>query len=214
MRISLATQMILTHESGVAATPDPLGGSAYLETLTNQLEEAAMAYIERINGMGSGSMLDGMLEAIGNGYIESEIAQASYRYQQRVETGDYTIVGVNDEYSDEAGSAGSLELFEFDYAEEERQIERLTTVRRESKRGRSIGGAARNCENGQGRRESDAGHFERGWGWGYRGRDNGGVAGGVGRVRGSGGVLDVCARWLGYIGYPGAGQRDLYDRRD
>ena len=130
MRISLATQMILAHESGVAATPDPLGGSAYLETLTNQLEEAAMAYIERIDGMGNGSMLDGMLEAIGNGYIESEIAQASYRYQQRVETGDYTIVGVNDEYSDEAGSAGSLELFEFDYAEEERQIERLTTVRR------------------------------------------------------------------------------------
>ena len=129
MRISLATQMILAHESGVAATPDPMGGSAYLETLTNRLEEAAMAYIERIDGMGNGSMLDGMLEAVGSGYIESEIAQASYRYQQRVESGDYTIVGVNDEYRDEAASAGSLELFEFDYAEEERQIERLTTAR-------------------------------------------------------------------------------------
>ena len=129
MRISLATQMILAHESGVAATPDPLGGSAYLETLTNQLEEAAMAYIQRIDGMGNGSMLDGMLEAIGSGYIESEIARASYRYQQRVESGDYTIVGVNDEYSSDATNAGSLELFEFDYAEEERQIERLTTVR-------------------------------------------------------------------------------------
>ncbi len=129
MRISLATQMILAHESGVSATPDPLGGSAYLETLTNQLEEAAMAYIERIDAMGNGSMLDGMLEAIGSGYIESEIAQASYRYQQRVESGDYTIVGVNDEYSDDASNAGSLELFEFDYAEEERQIDRLTTVR-------------------------------------------------------------------------------------
>ena len=129
MRISLATQMILAHETGVAATPDPLGGSAYLESLTSQLEDAAMAHIERIDGMGNGSMLDGMLEAIGNGYIESEIAQASYRYQQRVESGDYTIVGVNDEYRDEAASAGSLELFEFDYAEEERQIERLTTAR-------------------------------------------------------------------------------------
>ena len=138
MRISLATQMILAHESGVASTPDPLGGSAYLETLTRQLEEAAMAYIERIDAMGNGSMLDGMLEAIGSGYIESEIAQASYRYQQRIETGDYTIVGVNDDYSDDASNAGSLELFEFDYAEEERQIERLTTVRQ----GRSESDAA------------------------------------------------------------------------
>ena len=129
MRISLATQMILAEESGVGATPDPLGGSAYLETLTNQLEEAAMAYIDRIDGMGNSSMLDGMLEAVSSGYIESEIAQASYRYQQRVESGDYTIVGVNDEYREEAASAGSLELFEFDYAEEERQIERLTTAR-------------------------------------------------------------------------------------
>ena len=130
MRISLATQMILAHESGVPATPDPLGGSAYLETLTNRLEEAAMAYIERIDGMGNGSMLDGMLEAVGSGYIESEIAQASYRYQQRVESGEYTIVGVNDEYRDEAASAGSLELFEFDREEEDRQIARLTSVRR------------------------------------------------------------------------------------
>ena len=138
MRISLATQMILAHESGVAATPDPLGGSAYLETLTNRLEEAAMAYIERIDGMGNGSMLDGMLEAVGSGYIESEIAQASYRYQQRVESGEYTIVGVNDEYRDEAASAGSLELFEFDQAEEDRQIARLASVRR----GRNDAGAA------------------------------------------------------------------------
>ena len=138
MRISLATQLILAHESGVAATPDPLGGSAYLETLTNRLEEAAMAYIERIDAMGNGSMLDGMLAAIGNGYIESEIAQASYRYQQRVESGDYTIVGVNDEYSGDDANAGDLELFEFDHAEEERQIERLTTARQ----GRSEADAA------------------------------------------------------------------------
>ena len=129
MRISLATQMILASESGVSATPDPLGGSAYLETLTNRLEEAAMAYIERIDAMGNGSMLDGTLEAVGSGYIESEIAQASYRYQQRVESGEYTIVGVNDEYRDEAASTGSLELFEFDHAEEERQIERLAAAR-------------------------------------------------------------------------------------
>ena len=130
MRISLATQMILANESGVAATPDPLGGAPYLETLTRQLEEAANAYIERIDEMGNGSMLDGMLEAVSNGYIESEIAHASYRYQQRVESGDYTIVGVNDEYREDATSAGSLELFEFDQGEEDRQIARLHDVRR------------------------------------------------------------------------------------
>ena len=138
MRVSLASQLILAHESGVAATPDPLGGSAYLETLTNELEGAALAYIERIDDMGQGSMRDGMLAAIANGYIESEIAQASYRYQQRVESGEYTIVGVNDEYAGDdadagggsAGTGGSLELFEFDYAEEERQLARLRAARR------------------------------------------------------------------------------------
>ena len=131
MRVSLASQLILAHESGVAATADPLGGSAYLETLTNDLEQAAMDYIERIDALGNGSMRDGMLAAIGSGYIESEIAQASYRYQQRVESGDYTIVGVNDAYRDEAAEAsGGLELFEFDYAEEERQLGRLTAARR------------------------------------------------------------------------------------
>ena len=137
MRVSLASQLILAHESGVAATPDPLGGSAYLETLTNELEGVAQAYIERIDEMGQGSMRDGMLAAIANGYIESEIAQASYRYQQRVESGEYTIVGVNDEYAGDgdgsgggAETGGSLELFEFDYAEEERQLARLRAARR------------------------------------------------------------------------------------
>ena len=110
-----------------------------------------MAYIERIDGMGNGSMLDGMLEAVGSGYIESEIAQASYRYQQRVESGDYTIVGVNDEYRDEAASAGSLELFEFDYAEEERQIERLTTARQARSEADAAAGPARHRQDGAGR---------------------------------------------------------------
>ena len=147
MRVSLASQLILAHESGVAATPDPLGGSAYLETLTNELEGAAQAYIERIDEMGQGSMRDGMLAAIANGYIESEIAQASYRYQQRVESREYTIVGVNDEYAGDDADAGggggagmgrSLELFEFDYAEEERQLARLRAARQ----GRSESDAA------------------------------------------------------------------------
>ena len=162
MRVSLASQLILAHESGVAATPDPLGGSAYLETLTNELEGAALAYIERIDDMGQGSMRDGMLAAIANGYIESEIAQASYRYQQRVESGEYTIVGVNDEYAGDgadagggggAGMGGSLELFEFDYAEEERQLARLRAARRSRSESdaaaarRAVAQAARDDDN-------------------------------------------------------------------
>ena len=132
MRVSLASQLILAHETGVAATPDPLGGSAYLETLTDQLAEAALSIISHIDDLGGGSMRDGMLAAIASGYIEREIAQASYRYQQRVETGDYTIIGVNDDYTADASGAasGELPLFEFDYAEEERQLARLSATRR------------------------------------------------------------------------------------
>ena len=132
MRVSLASQLILAHETGIAATPDPLGGSAYLEALTDQLAEAALSIINHIADLGGGSMRAGMLAAIASGYIEREIAQASYRYQQRVETGDYTIIGVNDDYAaDSTGAAsGELPLFQFDYAEEERQLARLSETRR------------------------------------------------------------------------------------
>lgn len=132
MRVSLASQLILAHETGVVATPDPLGGSAYLEALTDQLAEAALSIINHIADLGGGSMRAGMLAAIASGYIEREIAQASYRYQQRVETGDYTIIGVNDDYAaDPTGAAsGELPLFQFDYAEEERQLARLSETRR------------------------------------------------------------------------------------
>ena len=148
-----------------------------------------MAYIERIDGMGNGSMLDGMLEAIGSGYIESEIAQASYRYQQRVESGDYTIVGVNDEYSGDATNAGSLELFEFDYAEEERQIERLSTVRQS----RSEADAAASLRDIAKTARADGNlmppnpHRRRRRR--HRGRNHGRPPRPMGRVRGPGGVL-------------------------
>ena len=126
MRMSLATQLIIAHESGVANTVDPLGGSMFMESLTNTTEEKAWEYIRKVGELGGGSMLQGMLEAINTGYIEQEISRASYEYQRRIENREYVIVGVND-YQSEV--AQPLELFEFNPAEEERQKERLDRVK-------------------------------------------------------------------------------------
>ena len=126
MRMSLATQLIIAHESGAAATADPLGGSLFVETLTNDMESAALQYIERIDEMGAGSMRDGMLRAINSGYIEREIARTAYEYQRRIETGQQVIVGLN-QYQSE--SQQKLELFQFDPEEEEWQKARLAEAR-------------------------------------------------------------------------------------
>ena len=126
MRMSLATQLIIAHESGAAATADPLGGSLFVETLTNNVESAALEYIERIDDMGAGSMRDGMLRAITGGYIEREIARSAYEYQRRIESGQQVIVGLN-QYQSE--SQQKLELFQFDPEEEEWQKARLAEVR-------------------------------------------------------------------------------------
>ena len=126
MRMSLATQLILAHESGAAVTADPLGGSLFVETLTNDIENAAMEYIVRIDEMGAGSMRQGVLEAIGSGYIEREIARSAYEYQRRIESGRQVIVGLN-QYQSETQQ--KLELFQFDPEEEEWQKGRLAEVR-------------------------------------------------------------------------------------
>ena len=124
MRMSLATQLILSHESGVTKTVDPLAGSYFIESMTNNMEEAAWEYINKIETMGVGQspMKTGMLGAIDTGYIELEIARAAYEYQLRIESGDQVIVGLN-QYQSE--SKQKLELFEFDPEEEEWQRARL-----------------------------------------------------------------------------------------
>lgn len=133
MRMSLATQLILAHESGVASTVDPLGGSMFLESLTNSMEEAAWDYIKKIEDMGGGSLHDGMLQAIETGYIEQEIARSSYEYQQRIESSDQVVVGLN-QYQSENNQR--LELFEFDPEEEEWQKGRLAEVKKSRSQGR------------------------------------------------------------------------------
>jgi len=128
MRMSLATQLILSHESGVTTTVDPLAGSYFIESMTNDMEEAAWDYINRLEAMGSGQfpMKTGMLSAIDTGYIELEIARAAYEYQLRIESGDQVIVGLN-QYQSESNQ--KLELFEFDPEEEEWQKGRLAETR-------------------------------------------------------------------------------------
>ena len=127
MRMSLATQLIIAHESGVTNTVDPLGGSMFLESLTGSMEEKAWEYIKKIESLGDGSLRDGMLRAIHSGYIEQEIAQASYEYQRRIESSEQVIVGLNQYQS---GTTQSLDLFQFDPEEEEWQKTRLAEAKR------------------------------------------------------------------------------------
>jgi methylmalonyl-CoA mutase N-terminal domain/subunit len=88
-RLALRTQQIIAHESGVTHTADPLGGSYAIEQLTDEIEQGARAYIERIDALG------GTLNAIESNFIQNEIHNAAYEYQQKVERGEAVVVGVN-----------------------------------------------------------------------------------------------------------------------
>jgi methylmalonyl-CoA mutase N-terminal domain/subunit len=119
VRIALRTQQILAHESGVADTVDPLGGAYALEHLTTGIEDAAVAYLEKIDGLG------GAVAAIP--FMQQEIQEAAYRYQQEVETGARVVVGVNEFVVEEPSAP---HLFRPDQAVEARQAERLRELRR------------------------------------------------------------------------------------
>lgn len=96
VQIALRTQQVIAYESGVADTVDPLGGSYYLETLTNAIEERAREYLDKIEAIG------GMLKAIETGYIQKEIQESAYSYQRMVETKQQIIVGLNAFSQDQA----------------------------------------------------------------------------------------------------------------
>jgi methylmalonyl-CoA mutase N-terminal domain/subunit len=95
VEIALRTQQVIAYESGVANVIDPLGGSWFVEALTDKSEAAAEEYLTRIEEMGDGSILDGMLAGIEEGYFQREIADAAFRYQQLLEQGRKVMVGVN-----------------------------------------------------------------------------------------------------------------------
>jgi methylmalonyl-CoA mutase, N-terminal domain len=118
--VALRTQQIIAEESGVALTIDPLGGSYYLETLTNQMEAAALGYIEKIDAMG------GMIRAIDTGYPQREIAEAAYHYQLLEDRREKIVVGVNKYAMTEERPINYLKI---DAAIEHEQIERVGRVK-------------------------------------------------------------------------------------
>lgn len=120
--IALRTQQIIASESGVANTIDPLAGSYFLETLTNETEAAAQAYLDRIDALG------GVLPCIQNGFFQREIAESAYRYQQEVDSQQRKIVGVNAYLVDEQVKVPTLYV---DYEGQKKHLARLERVRRE-----------------------------------------------------------------------------------
>ena len=120
VRIALRTQQVIAHETGVVNTIDPLGGSWYLEDLTNRLEKEAYDYFERIDRLG------GVIPAIKENFFQREIADASFRYQAEVEAKQRVVVGVN-RYELEEDT--SVEILRIDPALEEKQIGRVQALR-------------------------------------------------------------------------------------
>jgi methylmalonyl-CoA mutase N-terminal domain/subunit len=119
-RIALRTQQILAAETGVTSTVDPLGGSYFVEALTNEIEERALWLMDKVDGMG------GSVAAIEAGWVQDEIAESAFRIQQAVESGDRVIVGVNQfEMQDEE----PVELQTIDEAEVAAQMDRVRAVR-------------------------------------------------------------------------------------
>ena len=119
-RIALRTQQVLAHESGVADTVDPLGGSYAIEELTTQLEMKAVEYLDKIDAMG------GMLRAIETGYVQSEIQDAAYEFQRAVEKQDAIVVGVNKFQRDDEEV---IPILTIDEKIERDQIARVRSVR-------------------------------------------------------------------------------------
>ena len=119
-RIALRTQQILGYESGVPQTVDPLAGSYFLETMTNEIEKRATAYLEKIDALG------GMLKAIERGYVQQEIQNAAYEYQQQVDQQQAVVVGVNRFTVEEEKP---IPLQRIDESLERKQVERLRALR-------------------------------------------------------------------------------------
>jgi methylmalonyl-CoA mutase N-terminal domain/subunit len=125
-QIALRTQQIIAHETGVTNVIDPLGGSYFLESLTNRVEADAEEYFRKIDEMGRGSLLEGVLAGIERGFFQSEIADAAYREQQRYEKGRLVKVGVN-EFVDP--DEGPIEILKIGHGIEARLVEQVKGLR-------------------------------------------------------------------------------------
>jgi methylmalonyl-CoA mutase N-terminal domain/subunit len=129
VRVALRTQQIIAEESGAADIVDPMGGSFAVESLTDEVEEKAMAYINHIRDeLGDGSVRDGVIQGIQDGYFQREIQDAAYEYQQRVESDEEVMVGVN-KYTVEEDT--EPEILTVDEDVQERQRDKLATAKAE-----------------------------------------------------------------------------------
>src|SRR5580765_895627 len=143
-RIALRTQQIIGYESGVPQTVDPLAGSYYIETLTNEIEKRAAEYLGKIEVLG------GMLKAIERGFVQQEIENAAYDYQRAVDHGEAVVVGVN---RFELEEEKPIPIQRIDESLEPKQVERLRALRARRDRGaweaslRAVEGAARSGDN-------------------------------------------------------------------
>lgn len=126
-KVALRTQQIIAEETGVTNTVDPLGGSYYIENLTNEIESEALGYIEKIDSMG------GMLQAVELGFPQKEISEASYRYQLRVDQKEYGVVGVN-KYRDEQEQ--EIPILHIDLEGESKQIEKVKRFKEKRDQGK------------------------------------------------------------------------------
>jgi methylmalonyl-CoA mutase, N-terminal domain len=120
VRVALRTQQVIAHETGVANTIDPLGGSYFIEALTDEMEQAAYSYFRRIDELG------GMVAAVKRGFPQREIAEASYQLQREIDARERIVVGVN-AYTE--GDGEPMELLRIDPALERKQIARVQAVR-------------------------------------------------------------------------------------
>ncbi|MBW1935240.1 MAG: methylmalonyl-CoA mutase [Deltaproteobacteria bacterium] len=122
-RLALRTQQILAHECGLCSTIDPLGGSYYVESLTNEIEERASRYLQQIEEMG------GMLAAIDNGFVFREIQESSVKFQERVESGERIIVGLNKFATPEQDGVEEQDIFQVHERVETTQKQKLRELK-------------------------------------------------------------------------------------
>ncbi|MBS1848019.1 MAG: methylmalonyl-CoA mutase, partial [Actinobacteria bacterium] len=127
VRIALRTQQVIAHETGVTDVIDPLGGSWYVESLTDAMEQAANEMFEHLDTLGSGSMLDGVLAAVDDGWFVDAIAESAYATERAIQRGERIIVGVNahTDGNDEPGP----ELLRITAEQEQCQVKRLGEVK-------------------------------------------------------------------------------------
>jgi methylmalonyl-CoA mutase N-terminal domain/subunit len=127
-RIALRTQQVIAHETGVPLVADPLGGSWFVEKLTDEMEHRAEAVFAHLDELGNGSILEGVYEGIENGYFQGEIAEAAYQLEHKINAGRRVVVGVN-RFTE--SDDGPLDTLHIGPEVEERQLKRLAHVKAE-----------------------------------------------------------------------------------